>query len=89
RNLQTLQSSIRELGGELYVSRSPLPETVRALREEMTIDAVYYNRSYHPDHRERDDDFAKQLFDEGLNVKTFEGTMLLPPRESAKDNGEP
>jgi len=89
RNLLTLQTSIREIGGELYVSTSPLPETVRSLREELGIEAVYYNRSYHPDQRQRDEDFAKQLFDEGLNVRTFEGTMLLPPWESVKDNGEP
>ena len=89
RNLESLQESIRKLGGELYVSNSPLPETVKALQKEYAIDAIYFNRSYHPEQRLRDEEFAKYIFDEGLVVKTFEGTMLLPPWKSLKENGEP
>ncbi len=88
-NLQSLQASIRKLGGELYVSSSPLPETVKALQKEFAIDAIYFNRSYHPDQRLRDEEYAKQLFEDGFIVKTFEGTMLLPPWDSVKENGEP
>jgi deoxyribodipyrimidine photo-lyase len=89
RNLQALQASIRKLGGELYVSSSPLPETVKTLQKEFAIDAIYFNRSYHPEQRLRDEEFAKQFFEDGFVVKTFEGTMLLPPWESVKENGEP
>lgn len=89
RNLETLQSSIHAIGGELFVSRLPLPETVRALQEELAITAVYFNRSYHPKQRIRDEEFAIILVEEGLNVRIFEGTMLLPPSETMKSNGEP
>ncbi|WP_075619924.1 cryptochrome/photolyase family protein [Paenisporosarcina indica] len=89
RNLETLQSSFREIGGELFVSRLPLPETVRALQEELAITAVYFNQSHHPQQRIRDEEFALQLVGEGLIVRIFEGTMLLPPSESVKGNGEP
>ena len=44
---------------------------LQLFREEMAIDAVYFNRSYHPEQRLRDEEFAKQLFDDGLNVKTI------------------
>lgn len=88
-NLESMQKSIRKIGGELYVSALPLPETIRALHQEFTIDAVYFNQSHHPEHRLRDEEFSKTLFDEGFKVKLFEGTMLLPPEDSLKENGEP
>lgn len=89
RNLESFQASIRELGGELYVSSTPLAETVKMLKKDNAIDAVYFNRSYHPHQRVRDEELSKQWFDDGLTVKTFEGTMLLPPWDSVKENGEP
>lgn len=89
RNLETLQASIHEIGGELFVSRAPLPETVEALRKELAIDAVYYNRSYHPDQYIRDENFAKKLVGEGFIVRTFEGSMLQSPSDSMKASGEP
>lgn len=89
RHLESLQTSIRELGGEIFVSSTSLPDTIKALKPEFGIDAVYFNRSYHPMHLNRDANFAKQLFDEGLVIKIFEGTMLLSPRDSLKENGQP
>jgi len=89
RNLESLQVSIRKLDGELYVSSFPLPDLIKELQEELGIDAVYFNRSYHPHQRIRDEELSKQWFEDGLTVKTFEGTMLLPPWESVKENGEP
>lgn len=89
RNLESLQISIREIGGELYVSNTSLPQTVHALLKELEFDAVYFNRSYHPKQRIRDEEFAIHLVEKGLIVKIFEGTMLLPPSETLKENGEP
>lgn len=89
QNLQTLQKSFKELGGNLYVSNSSLPETIDQLKKEMKIDAVYYHRSYHPEHLVRDEQFNIQLKTAGIRVQTFEGAMLLPPSDSLKENGEP
>ena len=89
RNLESLQTSIREMDGELYVSGTALPQTVKALHEELEFDAVYFNRSYHPKQRIRDEEFAIQLVENGFIVRIFEGTMLLSPTETVKENGEP
>jgi len=89
RNLETLQASIREMGGELYCSRFPLPETVKVLQGVLAIEAVYFHRSYHPEQRIRDELLAIELIENGFIVKIFEGTMLLPPSETVKDNGTP
>lgn len=89
QHLESLQGSISAIGGELYVSPAPMPETVNLLKEQMEIDAVYFNRSYHPNQRVRDEEMVKQWHEAGLVVKTFEGTMLLPPWDSIKENGEP
>lgn len=89
QNLQSLQKSFKELGGNLYVSNFSLPETIEKLQKELKIDAIYYNRSYHPDHFERDEKFNYDLGASGVIVETFEGAMLLPPSDSLKENGEP
>lgn len=89
QNLHSLQQSFKDIGGELYVSDSSLAETIIQVQKELIIDAIYYHRSYHPDHLLRDEEFNHELIQTGIIVKTFEGTMLLPPRESLKENGEP
>lgn len=88
-HLKSLQSSLRKIDGDLYVSSHSLKETIESLIEELKINAVYYNRSYHPDQRIRDEAFAHELDEKGILVKTFEGTMLLPPWKAVKENGEP
>lgn len=88
QNLLSLQKSFKELCGNLYVSNSSLPETIKQIQKEISIDAIYYNRSYHPNHLVRDEKFNNELRNSGVIVQTFEGTMLLPPSESLKENGE-
>lgn len=89
KNLHSLQQSFKEIGGNLYVSGYSLPETIIRVQKELKIDAIYYHRSYHPGHLLRDEEFKHELRQTGIIVKVFEGTMLLPPMESLKENGEP
>jgi deoxyribodipyrimidine photo-lyase len=74
-HLKSLQSSLRKIDGELYVSSHSLKETIESLRDELRIDAVYFNRSYYPNHRIRDEALAHKLDEKGILVKTFEGTI--------------
>ena len=89
QNLVSLQRSFLNMGGNLYVSKFSLPETVSRLQKEVEIDAIYFHRSYHPEQYLRDEELASNLTATGTIVQTFEGTMLMPPWDSVKENGQP
>ncbi|AYC30191.1 cryptochrome/photolyase family protein [Paenisporosarcina cavernae] len=83
KNLLGLQKSLTEMGGTLYFSTQNLVKTIATIKEH--VDAIYFHRSYHPDHFSRDAVLEKSH----PNVRSFEGSLLLPPWKTTKENGDP
>lgn len=51
--------------------------------------AVFWNRKYEPTTQPRDVELKKQLREQGLHVKSFNGTLLFEPWQLTTDQGGP
>lgn len=89
RNLEALESAISEIGGRMWYDKGDMEKTIFRWIKEWKADAVYWNRVYEPGIYERDLELAKKLDAEGIEVKTFEGTLMLPPWTVKKEDDTP
>ena len=76
-----------QLGGKLrFMSGNPkvlLPE----LAKKNSVTNVFWNRAYEPWRIARDTALKNQLTDEGLEVQSFNGTLLWEPWQIMKKDG--
>jgi deoxyribodipyrimidine photo-lyase len=85
----SLQALNIQLGGKLrFMSGNPkvlLPE----LAKKNSVTNVFWNRAYEPWRIARDTALKNQLTDEGLEVQSFNGTLLWEPWQIMKKDGTP
>ncbi|KSU59472.1 deoxyribodipyrimidine photolyase [[Bacillus] enclensis] len=89
RNLEQYEKSLEAIGGCLLFDKGKLEEVLPKWVKKTEAAAVYWNRLYAPDIFERDKKLAEELAADGIEVKTFEGTLLLPPWKITKADGSP
>ncbi len=88
-SLGALQDSLRKRGSDLVLARGDALASLRALAEGLGARSVYWNRSYEPDHIDRDKAIKKALIDSGLEVRSFNANLLREPRDLVKTDGSP
>lgn len=77
----SLRENIRDCGGELLV-RTGFPEEVLPdLVDQLSADMVYWNRSYEPYERKRDQRTNDALAHKGIQVLTYKDQVLFEQRE--------
>ena len=76
------QSTLQVLSGEPSV-------VLRELVQRYNADAVYWNRRYALHHIEQDSDIKAGLRDDGVEVKSFNASLLIEPWEIASQSGGP
>ncbi len=87
-SLAALDHDIRALGGRLVLRRGAAEQVLPTLVAETGAGAVYWNRRY-SGAREIDARLKTGLRDEGLEVESFAGNLLVEPWQVTTDAGEP
>lgn len=92
KSLRSLNSDLEERGGSLRLSnlngRSPI-EVFKDLCDEFQVEAVFWNRRYAPEQRKTDEDIKTYLKDEGIEAKSFNGSLLAEPWTVTTKDGSP
>lgn len=77
------------LGGKLAVYSGD-PETILlTIAREYDVQAVYWNRCYEPWRTKRDAKIKETLKEQGIEVQSFNGSLLWEPWEVKKEDGSP
>ncbi|MCB1084472.1 MAG: deoxyribodipyrimidine photo-lyase [Chlamydiia bacterium] len=85
----SLSALSEALKGHLSLfSGDPLPFLKKFIKEQ-GISAIYWNRCYEPWRIQRDKTIKKALKEEGIEVKSFKGSLLWEPLNILKSDGTP
>ncbi|MCB1120430.1 MAG: DNA photolyase family protein [Verrucomicrobiae bacterium] len=87
--LKDLGEHIREAGGRLVIRVGNSLEQLRSILRECEAQAVYWNRRYEPAIIERDKAIKQELTEGGLEVKSFNSSLLHEPHAVTKKDGTP
>lgn len=79
QSLLRLQEALGTLGSQLIFRQGPAFPALRTLAQECHADAIYWNRSYEPSAVHAEEEIATQLRDFGLEVQTFQASLLYDP----------
>lgn len=86
-SLRALDASLRKQGSRLVVRRGAALGTLRTLLRETGATAVYWNRRYEPDAITRDRQVKEGLRADGIEARSFNGSLLMEPWENVKGDG--
>ena len=78
-SLEALDASLRELGSRLIVRSGPALAVLRGLVAATGAESVVWNRRYEPAAIARDTALKQALLGDGLDARSFNGTLLFPP----------
>lgn len=86
---KSLQSLNESLSGKMAFRKGRAKSTLEKILDENSIAAVFWNRCYEPWRIARDKDIKAMLKDKGLDVETFNGSLLWEPWVPLKEDGTP
>jgi deoxyribodipyrimidine photo-lyase len=88
-SLEQLSASLCRRGAELHLRRGPSLDTLLSVARATGAGCVYWNRLYEPALAARDEQVASALGAAGLEVQTFNSSMLVEPWEPRTRDGGP
>lgn len=88
-SLEALSAELEKLGAALILRRGAATEIIPALADETNAAHVFWNRRYFPGHLETDKKLKSKLTEAGVNVETFNGSLLREPWELKTGSGGP
>lgn len=86
---QSLRALDSDLRGHLRCYKGRPLDVLTGLINQTGADGVYWNRCYEPFAIARDKDIKSTLKDRGLDVRSFNGSLLWEPHEALKEDGTP
>jgi len=86
-SLVALQNQLHELGAHLILRRGDPLEILSELSKEQSIAALYWNRCYEPAIIARDMEIKNKLSAQGLQVKSYNGSLLHEPWQITNQQG--
>ena len=89
RSLASLDVDLRARGSRLLLRSGASASVLDALLEETGAEAVFWNRKYEPTTQPRDAALKKALRERGLQVDSFNGSLLFEPWDLATQQGNP
>jgi deoxyribodipyrimidine photo-lyase len=89
RSLAALDEDLRSRGSRLLVRHGPSAEILQQLIAASGAEAVFWNRKYEPATQARDAELKKQLREQGLQVRSFNGALFFEPWQLATQQGRP
>lgn len=84
-----LDSLNKSLDGKLKIFKGDAKKIIQQVVHESGAKVVYWNRCYEPWCISRDKKIKTELKDAGIEVLTFNGSLLFEPWETLKDDGTP
>jgi deoxyribodipyrimidine photo-lyase len=88
-SLESLSQSLAAKGNTLTLRRGRTEEVLDALIAETGADAVYWNRRYEPWATARDAKLKTKLAERGIEVRSFNASLLKEPWELTTQKGDP
>jgi len=88
-SLAALDRSLHERGSRLFLYRGGSAEILRAIVRATGAGAVYWNRRYEPAAIARDAAIKKAFAEEGLDVRSFNASLLFEPHTVRNKQGNP
>jgi deoxyribodipyrimidine photo-lyase len=89
QSLEKLAAALAKAGAPLVIRRGPSLDALRKLVKETGATHVAWNRCYEPAVIERDKGIKKALAADGLDVESFNGSLLYEPMQVATKEGRP
>lgn len=89
RSLEALQLRLESLGTQLVIRRGRAGECLSELIGQTGAGAVTWNRIYEPAAIARDTGLKRDLLDAGLEVRSFNGSLLFAPNRVETKAGGP
>ena len=89
RSLVSLDESFRALGLKLVIRKGELQPEVSSLAKESNCSVVYWSRSYDPEIKQGEDKLEAFLQKKGIQVQTFNSTLLIEPKDLKNKQGKP
>lgn len=86
---QSLRALRDSLDGRLWLGKGPADELLPALVRESGARAVYWNRCYEPWRIDRDRRLKSDLQRAGIEVHSFNGSLLFEPMHVSRKDGGP
>ena len=89
RALTSLQVQLKDMGNTLLIMSGESGKILLDLAAKFGAKHIYWNRRYEPAIVVRDHGIKKDLMASGLNVETFNGSLIHEPWEVLKKDGTP
>ncbi|MDZ5470153.1 deoxyribodipyrimidine photo-lyase [Bacillus sp. 31A1R] len=87
--LVDIKQKLGKLNGKLIIKKGCYEQEIKSFIKETEAHTIYWNRIYDPYTYNRDIILANELSQKGINIKTYEGTLLLPPWTIKNSKNEP
>ena len=87
--LKALDEALKAKGSRLIIRSGPALETLRGLARETGASAVFWNRRWEPVAIARDTFVKEMLRIDGLDVESFNGSLLKEPPGVLNKQGKP
>jgi len=87
--LASLSDSLKAHGGRLILREGESLKTLRSLIQETGATRVFWNRRYEPPLRELDASIKRTLRQEGVEVESFNSSLLNEPHTASTGEGKP
>lgn len=89
QSLEDLSETLKRLGSHLIIRKGGSLKVLRKVIKESGAEAVFWNRRYEPSSIERDKNIKASLKDDGINVQSFNGSLLFEPWQIMNGKNEP
>lgn len=89
RALESLQEDLQKRSLELIFRQGAAGKELHSLVEDTGAEVVYWNRRYEPAFVERDTQVKKSLQKAGVEVESFNGSLLFEPWKVSTGSGNP
>ncbi|WP_454062861.1 cryptochrome/photolyase family protein [Candidatus Nitrospira salsa] len=86
---ESLKALSKTVQNTLCLRKGPAQKVINEIIHELGATALYWNRCYEPWRIKRDQDIQETLSHQGIEVHTFNGSLLFEPHTTRKENGTP
>lgn len=83
----SLKDLSQSLDGALQIYQGHALSILKKLIKETAAEALYFNRCYEPWAIQRDAHITKQLIEHGVEIETFNASLLWEPQDIIKNDG--
>ena len=89
RSIKSLEQSIKEIGGRLYLRRGNSLDVLKQLAGEAAAGAIHFSRNHAPWSGKLEQHIAAWRKDNGIDCKRFAGYLLHDPQSIRTGAGDP